>query len=344
MSLLLDIIERENCITKYIVKYFDYNSYVDCLYLNKFLYKNILENTNIPYFILITCYSEIHDSEAYSNNFNKEKVYHATVKYLKKYYDSVENNLQNTNYDDYLDNLFLDFCMYGHKKCFDYFIKNYGINKYLYTILCNSENIEYLEYLYKIDNNKKNILNHELVEIACDKNNTILLSYLFSKKNIISIDYFLTLFSRDDNKEIILFIINKLNINNLSLIISSFKLCIKHNRHKLIIDLYKVKSHLLSNFTLTELIKLYYGTLFKNNIAYKKLLELYIFISLKSNIIKNIKLICSLFEDRIKFTSNQIEYINNHKRIEIYELMINHNKFYHKINNDIFKNKRQRIS
>ena len=31
MSLLLELIERENCITKYIIKYFDYNSYVDFL-------------------------------------------------------------------------------------------------------------------------------------------------------------------------------------------------------------------------------------------------------------------------------------------------------------------------
>ena len=313
MSLLLNIIKKEKYLTENILKNFDYFSYVNCLYLNKFLYNNMLENTDIPYFILITCYHEIHDSEAFSNNFDKEKVYNATVKYLKKYYDPIENNLQNINYDDYLDNLFLDFCIYGHKKCFYYFIENYGINKYLYTLLCNSENIEYLEYLYKIDNNKKNILNHELIEIACDKNNTILLSYLFSKKNIISIDYFLTLFAKDEdeNQEIILFIINKLNINNLNLIIASFKLCIKHNRHKLIINLYKVKSHLLSNFTLTELIKLYYGTLFKNNIAYKNLLHLYIFISLKSNLIKNIKLISSLFEERLKFTTTQLDYINN---------------------------------
>ena len=229
--------------------------------------------------------------------------------------------------------------MYGHKKCFYYFIKNYGINQYLYTILCNSENIEYLEYLYKSDSNKENILNHELVEIACDKNNPILLSYLFSKKNMISIDYFLTLFSNHDNNEIILFIIKKLQINNLNFIVTIFKLCIKHNRHELIYDLCKLKSHLISNFILTEIIKLYYGFFYKNNDAYKKLLEVYVFFSLNKNLKKNIKLISLLFKEKIRFTNTQLDYINNRDKAELYYLMESHNNYYHKIN----KNKRQRI-
>ena len=79
MSLLLNIIKKEKYLTENILKYFDYFSYVNCLYLNKFLYNNMLENTDIPYFILITCYHQIHDSEAFSNNFDKEKVYNATV-------------------------------------------------------------------------------------------------------------------------------------------------------------------------------------------------------------------------------------------------------------------------
>ena len=187
MSLLLNIIEKENYITKHIVKYFNYFSYVNCLYLNKFLCKNILENTNIPYFILITCYREINNREALSNNFNKDQVYNATVEYLKKYYDSKSDQLEEFSYDDeYLDDFFGDLCVYGHKKCFYYFIENNGINEYLYTILCNLENIEYLEYLYKSDNNKKNILNHELVEIACDKNNlNFIILFIFKKYNIL---------------------------------------------------------------------------------------------------------------------------------------------------------------
>ena len=165
----------------------------------------------------------------------------------------------------------------------------------------------------------------------------------FQKKNIISIDYFLTLFSNHENNEIILFIIEKLKINNLNLIVTSLKLCIKHNRHNLIYDLYKLKSHLISNFILTEMIKLYYGFLYRNNDAYKKLLQVYIFFSLKKNLKKNIKLISALFEERIKFTTTQLEYINNHNRDELYNLMEYHNKYYHKIN-DNTKNKRQRIS
>ena len=79
----------------------------------------------------------------------------------------------------------------------------------------------------------------------------------------------------------LLFIINKLKINNLHLIINSLKLCIKYNRQNLLFNLYKLKSHLINNFTLTEIIKLYYAYFYKNNNAYKKLLQLYILVSLK---------------------------------------------------------------
>jgi hypothetical protein len=130
---------------------------------------------SIP-FTLCNYYEKVNIYDFYDNGYSEESIL-PLIEILIKKYDDIE--IQKEHISLIIRNNF--------RKCFELFHQFLPIIKNEYYDICHYGHLELLKYLCEIDENKENIIDNELMDIAVFNNNSLnIFKFLINKGNIIT--------------------------------------------------------------------------------------------------------------------------------------------------------------